>query len=114
MPVCQIGREVGRKGMPDPAILPLLRTLRRATFVSWDRDFFHRSFAHKKFCLVFMDVRALEVADYVRRLLRHPAFKTWTQRKGRVIRFTPGGISAWEVGSQRIKRYPWSDRRRSV
>ena len=38
IPVCKIGRDVSRRGLQDLEILPLLRTLRRPTFVSRDRD----------------------------------------------------------------------------
>lgn len=109
--LCQIGRDVGRKGMKDPEILPLLRTLRRPTFVSWDRDFSDRSYGHERYCLVYMDVRPLEIATYVRRLLRHRDFKTWAQRKGRVIRVAPSGIAVWHVRSARMSRARWQDGR---
>jgi hypothetical protein len=72
----QIGRDLGRKGMQDDEVIPLLRSLRRPTFVSWDREFFDRSLSSDRFCLAYLDVRPLEVAEYVRRLLRHPRFKT--------------------------------------
>jgi hypothetical protein len=105
----QIGRDLGRKGMQDEDIIPLLRTLRRPTFVSWDRDFFERSLCSDRFCLVYLDVGQLEVAAYLRRLLRHPQFKTWAQRKGRVVRVAPSGISAWHAHAARVIRHRWVD-----
>ena len=109
IPVCKVGRDVGRKGMQDPEIVPLLRTFHRPTFVSWDRDFFDRTLCSDRFCLVHMDVRPLQIADYVRRLLRHHEFKTWSQRRGRVIRVAPSGISVWQARSPRMTRIPWPD-----
>lgn len=105
----QIGCEVARKGTQDHEIITLLRTLRRSTFVSWDRDFFDRSLCSDHFCLVFLDVRQVEVADYVRRLLRHPEFKTWSRRKGCVLRISASGISVWRVHARTAARYRWID-----
>jgi hypothetical protein len=109
--LCHVGHDVGRRGMKDPEILPLLRTLRRPTFVSRDRDFSDRSYGQATYCLVYLDVRPTEVANYVRRLLRHPDFKTWALRKGRVIRVAPSGIVAWCIGSRRMVRSRWPDKR---
>ena len=105
----QIGRDVGRKGMQDHEIITLLRTLRRPTFVSRDSHFFHKTFCNERYSLVYLDVRPLEVAEYVRRVLRHPEFKTWSLRKGRVLRVAPKGISAWYVRVARLSRYDWMD-----
>ncbi len=105
--LCQIGRDVGRKGMQDDEIITLLRSLRRPSLVSRDRDFFNRTLCSDNFCLLYLDVRPLEVADYVRRLLRHPDFKTWSQRKGRVVRVSASGISAWRAHVPRVTRYRW-------
>lgn len=109
IPARWIGRDVGRRGMQDPEILPLLRTLRRPTFFSCDRDFSDRSFCSDRYCLVYLDVRQSDAVAYTRRLLRHPAFKTWAQRRGCVIRVAPGGILAWRVRGKRATRYRWND-----
>jgi hypothetical protein len=109
IPVRHIGRAVGRYGMQDSEILPLLRTLRRPTLVSRDRDFYDRSFCSDRYCLIHMDVRPGEVAAYARRLLRHSAFKTWSQRRGCVVRVSPSGILAWRAGGKRATRYRWND-----
>ena len=105
----QIGRDVARKGIHDDEIITLLQSLRRPTFVSRDRDFFQRTFCSDRFCLVYLAIGPLEVAEYVRRLLRHPQFKTWSQRKGRVLRVAPSGISAWHARAGRLTRYEWPD-----
>ena len=105
IPVCQIGCGVGRYGMQDAEILPLLRTLRRPTFVSRDRDFYGRTFCSDRYCLVHVDARPQDVAAYTRRLLRHPAFRTWAQRRGCVVRVTATGILAWRAGARRATRY---------
>jgi hypothetical protein len=60
-----------------------------------------------RFCLVYIDVRPLDVADYVRRLLRHAHFRTWSQRKGCVLRVAPSGIWSWSAHAARRVRYGW-------
>lgn len=107
--LCQIGREVGRKGMQDDEIVPLLRKLRRPSLVSRDSDFFNPSLRNDRICLLYLDVRPLEVAEYVRRFLRHPEFRTWSQRKGCVARVSASGIAAWRIHDSRARRYRWVD-----
>ena len=105
--LCQIGRDVGRKGMQDDKIIPLLRQLRRPSLASRDAHFFNKSLCSDRFCLLYFEVRPLEVAKYVRRLLRHPEFSTWNRRKGCVFRITASGISAWRVHARHLTRYRW-------
>jgi hypothetical protein len=109
--LCQIGLDAGRKGMNDDEIIPLLRTIRRPTFFSRDSDFHDKRLCSDQFCLVHLDVPALEVADYVRRLLRHPEFRTWSQRQGRVTRVAASGISSWRIRLSQLTRHRWVDRR---
>jgi hypothetical protein len=103
--LCQIGHVVGRKAMQDEEIIPLLKTLRSPTFIAWDRAFFEKSLGSDRFCLVYCDVRAQEVAVYTRRLLRRPEFKTWSQRQGRAIRVLPKGISVRRIREPRMSRH---------
>ena len=105
--LCQIGVDVGRKGMQDDEIITLLRRLRHPSFFSRDPDFFKKSLSSDHYCLAFLDVRPLEVAHYTRSLLRHPAFKTWSQRRGCVVRVAPSGISVWRAHAARLARYDW-------
>jgi hypothetical protein len=96
--VRQIGAEVGRIGMQDlEEIIPLLHSLGRPTFFTRDHDFYKPALRHPRYTLVLLDVDMDEVADYVRRFLRHPAFRTQAQRMGKVIRVRPTGLSWWEL-----------------
>lgn len=75
--VRQIGLEVGRLGMKDRAdILPLLHPLHAPTFFSRDHGFYSPRLLHPRYCLVHLDVAFDEVAEDIRRLLRHPGFRT--------------------------------------
>lgn len=104
---CQIGRDVARKGMLDDEIIPLLRRLRRPTFVTRDNYFFHKHLCNDRYCLAFCDVRPLEAADYVRRFVRHAEFKNWSQRKGCVVRISSSGLVVWRANAARATRLPW-------
>jgi len=57
-------------------IIPLLHTLRRPTFFTRDHDFYKPDLCHPGYCLVFLDVAFDEAADFIRRFLRHAAFRT--------------------------------------
>lgn len=107
--LCQIGRDIGRKGMQDDEIIPLLRKLRRPSLVSRDSDFFKKSLCNDRICLLYLAVPPLKVAEYVRRLLRHPEFRTWSQRKGHVVRVSTSGVSAWRAHDSRARRCRWVD-----
>ena len=84
--VYQIGVNVGRRGMQDDEIIPLLLRVRRPTFFTRDGDFYSRKLCHAKYGLVYLAVEKYEVAAFVRRLLRHPEFDTQAKRMGSVIR----------------------------
>jgi hypothetical protein len=104
----QIGVGVGRSGMKDrDEIIPLLHTRRRPTFFTLDEDFYHPTLCHGGYCLVYFDVDPNEVAHYIRRFLRHKAFRTKAQRMGKVVRVRPGRISYWQVGEERAHLIGW-------
>jgi hypothetical protein len=99
--VRQIGVDLGRKGMTDEEILPLLHRLRRPTFFTRDSDFCRRELCHERYCLVWLHVSPLEVAEYALRLLRHPECNTQAKRMGCVIGVSPTGISVWRRAGQK-------------
>ena len=90
----QIGRDVGRKGMLDDAIIPLLHTLPRPTFFTRDDGFDRQALCHTAYCLVYLAVAESEVAEFARRFLRHPAFSTFARRRGAVVRAGNAGCPA--------------------
>ena len=95
--------------MQDDEILPLLRQQRHATFITRDRDFFKKRLCSDRFCLAYLDVDPLQVAEYVRRLLRHREFRSWSQRKGCILRVATRGISAWRIRVPHMSRHNWAD-----
>ncbi|MEP7338611.1 MAG: hypothetical protein ABI977_12805 [Acidobacteriota bacterium] len=101
----RIGGEVGRYGMDDrEEIIPLLHSLRRPTFFTRDQDFYHPWLRHPGYCLVFLEVQPQEAANYIRRFLRHPLFRTQSQRMGKVVRIHEDGVRFWQIngGSEEI------------
>jgi hypothetical protein len=104
----RLGDEVGRMGMKDrDEIIPLLHSLRRPTFFTRDRDFYKPDLCHSRYCLGFLDVTFDEAAEFIRRFLRHVAFRTQTQRMGKVVRVHHSGISYWQVNVRRAHALGW-------
>jgi hypothetical protein len=104
----QIGMEIGRSGMKDRNdIIPLLHTLRSPTFFSCDHGFYHARLRHAGYCLVWLDVLDDEAAEYLRRLLRHPGFRTQAQRLGQVVRVRHSGVSSWPLHERKERIIRW-------
>ena len=93
--VRQIGHGVGRRGMKDEQILPLLHRLQQPTFFTRDLGFYAPHLRHPQYALVCLAVSRYEVASFVRRFLRHPEFRTQARRSGRVIQLQPRVIRCW-------------------
>ena len=94
----QIAREIGREGLDDrEQIIPLLHRLRRPTFFTRDQDYYDPELRHAGYCLVYLDVGPDEAAEFIRRFLRHPSFRTQADRMGKVARVHHSGLSYWQV-----------------
>jgi hypothetical protein len=98
--------------MTDEQIIPLLQGMRRPTLFTRDADFYRRRLCHGRYCLVWLGVRAGEVAEYVRRFLRHPEFDTQAKRMGAVVAVAPSGLSVWRPHAERETHAPWTTKRR--
>ena len=55
--VQQIGVHIGRRGMADETIPPMLLRYRRPTFFTRDEGFYDRSSCHAGYCLICSRVR---------------------------------------------------------
>lgn len=106
--VHQIGHEVGRQGITDQEIIPLLHQLRAVTFFTRDLGFYQRQLCHASYCLVCLAVGQYETASFVRRVLRHPALRTQANRLGKVIRVTHKGIRLWQLRADSEEELAWS------
>lgn len=105
--VRQIGHEVGRQGMADEEIIPLLHQLGPVTFFTRDDDFYHRHLCHNRYCLVCLAVGQYEVASFIRRFLRHPMFNTNAKRMGKVIRVSHVGMRMWQLHVAEAEELMW-------
>lgn len=104
----QIGRDVGRPEWQDiEEILRYLHRLKSATFITRDEGFFRRRLCHLNYCLVVVSGPVTDTAAYVRRFLRHNAFRAKPQRAGKVVRLSPTRIMWWEGGAESQRRLLW-------
>ncbi len=86
----------------------LLRSQRKVTFFTRDADLYMRGVCHRNYCLVITAVAQNEVAAFVRRFLKHPDFKTRTDRMGKVVRISHAGLVFWRQRSQHEIHTLWS------
>lgn len=107
IPVKQIGFNVGRRGIQDEEIIPFLVKQRRSTFFTRDDDFYDRRLCHARYGIVYLSVHISEAAIFVRRLLRHQDFNTYSKRVGKIVRVSSGGISLWQLNENRERRVGW-------
>ena len=104
----QIGFEVGRPEWDDlQEILRFLHATKQITFFTRDLGFFRARLCHSSYCLVVLTVPVLETAYYIRKLLRHPDFKTRAQRNGKVMKVSTDRITVWKTGRQRQSTTRW-------
>jgi hypothetical protein len=105
-----IGVDVAALGTDDENLLPVLHHLPQPTFFSLDQDFWRPGWAHRGYGLVWLDVRAKQAAEFIRRYLKHPGFDTQSKRLGTVARVHADGIVYWQVKEHAPKTVPWPNR----
>ena len=105
--VRQIGHEVGRAGMQDEEIIPLLHHVKGSTFFTRDLGFYRRPLCHSHYCIVCLQVSPYEAASFIRRFLRHPEFQTRANRLGKVFRASHSGITLWRLHSDEEQKVVW-------
>ena len=104
----RIGGAVGRLGMKDrEEIIPLLHALQQPTFFTHDHGFYHPTLLHAGYCLVFLEVGADEIAQHIRRFIRHREFRTRVQRMGKIIRIRHSGITYWQLHQRGEQTRNW-------
>lgn len=97
----QIGFEVGRPEWEDQQeILRYLHRTKQPTFFMRDLGFFRGKLCHSNYCIVVLDLPVVETAIHIRRLLRHPRFRTRANRSGKVLKLTARKILMWQGRSR--------------
>ncbi len=104
----QIGHEIGRAGMKDDEIIPLLQRTRRVTFFTRDSGFYQPRNCSSNYSVVCLAVGQQEVAVFVRDILRHPQLDTQAKRMGRVIRANQTGIRVWKTSAEHEIHLDWT------
>lgn len=107
--VRQLGKDIAALGIQDDNILPVLHRYRNITFLTQDQDFFRRRLCHPSYCLVWLDVRPRDTADFVLRFMAHPEFRTHAQRMAKVIRVHYDCITCWDQNRLGLLRVNWED-----
>ena len=105
--VRQTGHEIGRQGIKDEEIIPLLHQLGEVTFFTRDYDFYQRNLCHTRYCLVCLAIEEYEVADFVYHFLRHPEFNTKAKRMGKVVRVSHNVIRMWKLHDEKEYELSW-------
>jgi hypothetical protein len=103
----QIAFEIGREGMKDDEIIPLLHGLNGPTFFTLDDDFFKPRLRHGQYCLIYLDVAQYESAAFIRRTLKYPDLSTKAKRMGKVIRVSHAGLLIWKLHAEARIQLIW-------
>lgn len=103
----QIGDDVGRQGMKDDEIIPLLHSLRQPTLFTRDLRFYERDKPHSGYCIVVLSVGQYEVASFVRQLLRHSHFDTHAKRMGNLLFVNQMSIKAKTLNVEEENTFSW-------
>ena len=104
----QVGVNIGRKGLLDEEIIRLLQHRKHPTFVTRDRDFYDRALCHLKYCLLHLAVEKSEAALFLRRVLRHPDFRSQARRMGKVMSVSHSGIRCWQRNKSSEQHIEWN------
>jgi hypothetical protein len=104
----KIGRDLSALGTLDENLIPVLHRLSRPTFFTHDEDFFKTSLVHASYALVYLDVSDKETAELIRRFLKHPSFRTQSQRLGAGARLRKSGIDYWRKGQHGLQKVGWT------
>lgn len=102
-----VGVDVAASGAKDENLIPLLHRLSHPTFFTLDHDFYRRDWTHPDYCLVWLDVRKGEAAEFIRYFLRHQSFNTQARRMGIVARVRAEGVIYWQAGKPSSLLVSW-------
>lgn len=90
----------------DDRVPEILLSCHEPTFVTIDAGFWKPKLCHSGYCIVYAEVdsrRQQAIPELLRRLFRHPRFKSHALRMGKVIRLTQAGVSYWESGTATVQ-----------
>ena len=102
-----VGIEIAPAGTQDEQLVSVLHHLAEPTFFSLDRNFYRPDWRHATYCLVWLDVAENWAAEFIRRFLHHPRFRTQAKRLGTIARVHPGGILFWRLRASSPQSVTW-------
>lgn len=109
--VCFIHELRPQTVVKDDAIPEVLRQQRHPTFVTInDHHFWRKIEADARYCIVcfdFSDAEATLIPPLLKHLLRHPQFKSKSQRMGCVIRYTNVAVSYYTRQDRTVRTIAW-------
>ena len=105
--VRQIGYDIGYSGIKDEEIIPFLHQIGKVTFFTRDLRFYQYNLCHPRYCLICLAINDSEVASFIQRFLRHPAFNTQSKRMGKVIRVSHNIIRTWQLHVEKEQDFAW-------
>jgi hypothetical protein len=94
----------------DDRVPAILRTLKQATFVTIDHDFWDRQLCNPRYCILYFALRKEQqdqLPDLLRALLRQPEFSTRARRMGKLARISTVRIDYWQFPAQQLQRIEW-------
>jgi hypothetical protein len=104
----QIGNEIGKKGMEDENIIPLLLRVKNCTFFTSDRGFYDHSLCHKNYCIVFLSVSQFETSTFIKRFLQHVEFNNQAKRKGKVFWIDHKVVKYFDLSILKERKISWN------
>jgi hypothetical protein len=108
--VKQIGQDIGRQGMKDREhVVPLLQSIPRSVLFTRDLGFYDRELCHRRYGIVCLAVGLNEVADFIRRFLRHSAFNTKAKRMGKVAQVSQTAIRYCHLDREEESEVAWDE-----
>ena len=107
IPFRRIGEHLAAYGTTDENLIPVLQRLKQPTLFTHDGDFFKERFSHLNYALVYLDVSDREIAQFLRRFLKHQAFDTQAKRLGLVARVRKSGVHFWRKGRPGLQTVKW-------
>lgn len=105
--VKQIGFDLKYKGIKDEELMIFFHTLKKPTFISWDRGLYRKKICHKNYCIAYLDVREDEIAIFAKKLLKDKRFNVKAKRMGKIIKLTSMKIKFWEINKDKEQHLSW-------
>ena len=110
--LCQIGSEVGRKGMSDEEVMRVLQSSRRATLITRDQRLYRPALRRSDYCIAVLAVPEDRIAEMTLRVLNHPRLISVRSRMGAVLQANDARIRIWWHKTPQEQQLFWPQQRK--